>query len=88
MEKYGSYGVTVGDSMMWNYFELHYENGKLVKIVTSFQKNDEEEADVEVVEGDAVSESGLFFIDYTMPASDVVDALQSQGYTNCYISKN
>lgn len=88
VENGGSYVVTVGDSMMWNYFELHYENGKLVKIVISFQKNDEEEPAVEIIEGDAIAEYTLFFIDYTMPASDLIDALVNQGYTNVYIEKN
>ena len=36
----GNYVVTVGDSMLWNYVELHYQDGKLVKIYMSFQKND------------------------------------------------
>jgi len=83
----GSYVVTVGDSLMWNYFELCYEDGKLVKIVVSFQKNDEEEADVQVVEGDAIAEFTLFFIDYTVSAPELVDALKNQGYTNVYINK-
>lgn len=87
VENGGSYVVTVGDSMLWNYFELHYENGKLVKIVTSFQKNDEEEAEVEVIEGDAIKDYTLFFLDYTVSPSQLISDLQNYGYNNIYIEK-
>ena len=48
----GKYVVYIGDSMMWNYYELHYEDGKLVKAVTSFRKSSEEDPDVATFEGD------------------------------------
>ena len=83
----GNYVVTVGDSMLWNYFELHYQDGKLVKIVTSFQKNDEQSADVETFEGENVKECTIFFIDYTDDVNSVVNALKDKGYTYVYIEK-
>ncbi len=87
VSKGGNYVVTVSDSMRWNYFELHYENGKLVKIVVSFQKNDEEEPEIEIIEGDAVADYGLYFIDYTQDAATVVNELINQGFTNIFIEK-
>ncbi len=85
----GSYVVTVGDSMLWNTFELYYEDGVLVKIVTSFQKNSDEEAMVDTVEGaDAVAACEWFFIDYTQNPQDLVNSIKDkQEYTQVYIQK-
>ncbi len=83
----GDYVVTVSDGMMWNYFELHYKDGKLVKIVTSFQKNDEEEPEVETVTGNAIADYHLFDLDYTVSPSALVSELNSLGYTEVYIEK-
>lgn len=83
----GKWVVTVGDSMLWNYIELHYEDGKLVKIYVSFQKNDEEPADIMTAEGDEIADFGLYFIDYTDDVNTVVDALIDNGFTNTYIEK-
>ncbi len=87
----GSYVVTVGDSMMWNYFELHYKDGVLVKIVTSFDKSggDDEEANVQTVEGaDACAQCGWFFIDYTQSPENLVNNIMDvQGYERVYVEK-
>jgi len=83
----GSYRVTAAGPMFWNYFELYYEDGKLVKIFTSFQKSDEEEAEVETIEGDAIADYQLYFIDYTQSPDVVVNALKDQGFTNVYVDK-
>lgn len=83
----GDYVVTVSDSMRWNYFELHYKDGKLVKIVTSFQKNDEEEPEVETVTGSAITDYHLFDLYYTVSPSSLVSELNKLGYTEVYIEK-
>lgn len=85
VENGGSYVVTVGD--MWNRVELHYEDGKLVSITTHFQKNDEEEPEIETVTGDAVKDYSLYFIDYTQSPSTVVKALQDNGFGGVSIRK-
>ena len=85
VENGGSYVVTVGDG--WNYVELHYEDGKLVSITTHFQKNDEEEPEIETITGDAIKDYGLYFIDYTQPASTVVQALQDNGFNGVSVKK-
>lgn len=87
VRKGGKWVVTVGDSMLWNYVELHYEDGKLVKIYVSFQKNDDEPADIMTAEGDEIADFGLYFIDYTDDVSTVVNALIDNGFTNTYIEK-
>ena len=85
VENGGSYVITVGDG--WNYVELHYEDGKLVSITTHFQKNDEEEPEIETVTGDAVKDYGLYFIDYTESPSTVVKALQDNGFDGVRVKK-
>ena len=85
VENGGSYVVTVGDG--WNYVQLHYEDGKLVSITTHFQKNDEEEPEIETVTGDAVKDYGLYFIDYTDSPSKVVKALQDNGFDGVRVKK-
>ena len=77
--------VTVGDG--WNYVELHYEDGKLVSITTHFQKNDEEDPEIETVTGDAVKDYGLYFIDYTDSPSKVVQALQDNGFNGVRVKR-
>ncbi len=85
VENGGSYVVTVGDG--WNYVQLCYEDGKLVSITTHFQKNDLEEPEIETVTGDAVKDYGLYFIDYTQPASVVVKALEDNGFNGVSVKK-
>ena len=85
VENGGSYVVTVGDG--WNYVELHYEDGKLVSITTHFQKNDEEDPEIETVTGDAVKDYGLYFIDYTDSPSKVVQALQDNGFNGVRVKR-
>lgn len=87
IEAGGNYIVTVSDESRLNYFTLYYEDGKLVKMVISFQKSYDEEAEVEIVEGDAIGEYSLFFIDYDVEASQLIDALNQKGYTKVYIQK-
>lgn len=83
----GSYVVTVGDSMMWNYVELYYENGQLQKIVMHFQKNDEEEPEITVLEGEEARACSFYWIDFTASPESVVQALKDAvGYTNVYVS--
>ena len=83
----GNYVVTVGDSMLWNYVELHYEDGKLVKIYMSFQKNDDEPVEEYTFVGDEAINCTFFNIDYSQDPKDVVDDLLDYGYTNVYIEK-
>ena len=85
VENGGSYVVTVGD--MWNRVELRYEDGKLVSITTHFQKNDEEDPEIETITGDAIKDYGLYFIDYTQPASTVVQALQDNGFNGVSVKR-
>lgn len=56
VNKGGKYIVTIQDSMGWNSYTFYYEDGRLIKVETSFQKNDEEEPWTETYEGDSLSE--------------------------------
>lgn len=85
VENGGSYVITVGDR--WNYVEMHYVDGNLVSITTHFQKNDEEEPEIETVTGDAIKDYTLYFIDYTQSPSAVVNALQDNGFNGVSIRK-
>ena len=87
VENGGEWIVRVGDSLSWNYLELYYKDGKLWKIVCHFQKNDDEEPEIQVIEGEeAVAEFSLYFIDYTIPASQLVEEIKTKiGYTNVSI---
>lgn len=87
VESGGHYVVTVGDESMLNYFKLYYEDGKLVKMEISFQKSYDEEASVEIVEGDAIGEYSLFFLDYDVEASQLINDLNQKGYTKVHIQK-
>lgn len=87
VEDGGHYVVTVGDESMLNYFKLYYEDGKLVKMEISFQKSYDEEASVEIVEGDAIGEYSLFFLDYDVDASQLIHDLHQKGYTQVHIQK-
>ncbi len=83
----GSYVVTVGDSMLWNYLELYYTDGKLQKIVMHFQKSGEEEPDVSVLEGDEAREFSFYRIDFNADPASVVQQLEDKvGYTYVNIS--
>lgn len=83
----GSYVVTVGDSMLWNYLELYYTDGKLQKIVMHFQKSGEEEPDVSVLEGDEAREFSFYWIDFNADPASVVQQLEDKvGYTYVNIS--
>ncbi len=83
----GSYVVTIGDSMMWNYLELYYEDGVLQKIVTNFQKNDEEEAESEVLEGEAARSYAFYWIDFAADPATIAQKLEEEvGYTHVYIN--
>ena len=83
----GSYIVTVGDSMMWNYLELYYENGQLQKIVMHFQKNGDEEPEVSVLEGEEARACTFYWIDFTASPESVAGALaDAVGYTNVYVT--
>lgn len=53
--KGGKYLVTIQDSMGWNRYSFYYENGNLVKIETTFQKNDEDEVSTDTYEGASLS---------------------------------
>ena len=52
----GKYMVYIGDHLGWNGYRLYYEDGKLVKVETSFRKSSEEEPDEAVYEGDTLKE--------------------------------
>lgn len=83
----GSYVMTVGDSMLWNYMEFHYENGKLVKIVMHFSKDgSEEDTEIMTYEGDAISECQVFDIDYNAsPESLAYQLREKMYYESVYI---
>ena len=83
----GNYVVTVGDSMYWNYVELHYQDGKLVKIYMSFRKNDEEPAEEYTFVGDDAINCTFFNIDYSQDPQDVVNDLMDYGYPNVSIER-
>ena len=84
----GKYVVTVGDSLLWNYFELHYENGVLQSMTVHFQKNDEEEPEIEVLSGDAARGYEFYWINFGASPSTLVAELQSKlSYTAVYIER-
>lgn len=84
----GKYVVTVGDSMLWNYFELHYENGVLQSMTVHFQKNSEEEPEIEVLTGDAARGYEFYWIDFSASPSALVSALQAElNYTAVYVER-
>lgn len=77
----GSYVMTVGDSMLWNYIEIHYENGRPVKMVMHFSKDgSEEEADIMVYEGSAIEECTAFDINYAGTPESVANQLKEKMY--------
>ena len=77
----GSYVMTVGDSMLWNYIEFHYENGKLVKIVMHFSKDgSEEDTEIMTYEGDAIAECQVFDIDYNASPESLANQLREKMY--------
>ena len=77
----GSYVMTVGDSMLWNYIEIHYENGRPVKMVMHFSKDgSEEEADIMVYEGSAIEECTAFDINYAGTPESVAGQLKEKMY--------
>jgi len=82
----GSYVVTVSDSMGLNTVKLYYENGVLVKVESSFRKNDSEEPMLESCEGDALKEYRFAGIDFdNSTPSQIIDGLTDYGYTHVYI---
>ena len=84
----GKYVVTVGDSLLWNYFELHYENGVLQSMTVHFQKSDEEEPEIEVLSGDAARGYEFYWINFGASPSTLVAELQSKlSYTAVYIER-
>ena len=84
----GKYVVTVGDSLLWNYFELHYENGVLQSMTVHFQKSDEEEPEIEVLSGDAARGYEFYWINFGASPYTLVAELQSKlSYTAVYIER-
>ena len=74
----GSYRVVLGDYM--NSITLYYKDGKLVKLVESFQKSDEEETMDYVAEGAALQEYGFNFIDWDMATlQEIIDGMKDYG---------
>lgn len=74
----GNYTVVLGDYM--NSITLYYENGKLVKIVEKFQKNDEEEEESVTYEGDSLAEYGFNFIDWDNASlQEILDGMKDYG---------
>lgn len=74
----GNYVVVLGDYM--NSITLYYENGVLVKIVESFQKNSEEEAECAEYTGDALAEYSFNFIDWDNASlQDILDGMADYG---------
>ena len=74
----GKYKVVLGDYM--NSITLYYENGKLVKIVEEFQKNDEEAAEYATYEGDDLAEYGFNFIDWDGASlQEILDGMKDYG---------
>ena len=84
----GSYKVVLGDYM--NSITLYYENGKLVKIVEEFQKNDEEAAESATYEGDSLADYGFNFIDWDgVSLQAILDGMKDYGGFGQYrISKS
>lgn len=80
----GKYKVTMGDGMMWNYYEFYYEDGKLVKIYMSFRKNDEEEPDISTIEGSELQNNKF----YGMTVEEIENEFKNKDYGyNTYINK-
>ena len=74
----GSYTVVLGDYM--NSITLYYKDGKLVKLVESFQKNDEEETEDYVAEGADLQEYGFNFIDWdNATLQEILDGMKDYG---------
>ena len=74
----GSYKVVLGDYM--NSITLYYENGKLVKIVEEFQKNDEEMAESFTYEGDTLADYTFNFIDWDGSSlQEILDGMKDYG---------
>ena len=74
----GKYKVVLGDYM--NSITLYYENGKLVKLESSFQKSMDEETEVYVAEGDALKEYNFNFIDWAnAPLQEILDGMKDYG---------
>ena len=74
----GRYKVVMGDYM--NSITLYYEDGKLVKLESSFQKSSEEEEEVYVAEGDALKEYNFNFIDWAnAPLQEILDGMKDYG---------
>ena len=80
----GNYVVVLGDYM--NSITLYYENGVLVKIVESFQKNSEEEAEYAEYTGDALAEYSFNFIDWNNASlQDILDGMANYGGFGQYV---
>lgn len=78
----GSYTITIGDSMLWNYYVLYYEDGKLVKIEYHFQKSSEEEPEEGVIEGEDVKTYSFNWVNfYDATPQEIIDMLTGYGYT-------
>ena len=71
----GNYKVRIGDGRLNNYY-LYYENGKLVKVECSFQKNDLEEPEEYSFEGDTLKD--FWYIDKSLQG--LIDYFDGQGY--------
>lgn len=71
----GKYKVRIGDGRLNNYY-LYYEDGKLVKVEISFQKNDDEEAETYLFEGDTLED----FWYYGKTLQELIDYFNDQGY--------
>ena len=77
----GSYVMTVGDGMLWNYIEIHYENGRPVKMVMHFSKDGtEEDAETMVYEGNEIEECTVFDINYAGTPESVANQLKEKMY--------
>lgn len=77
----GSYVMTVGDGMLWNYIEIHYENGRPVKMVMHFSKDGtEEDAETMVYEGNEIEECTVFDINYAGTPESVAGQLKEKMY--------
>lgn len=87
VEAGGSYVVTIGDSLLWNYFELYYVDGELVKIVEHFQKSGDEPEEISVYEGEEVKTYSFNFVNFcTDGLQAVIDMLTGDyGYSSVYI---
>ena len=83
----GSYVVTIGDSMLWNYMEFYYVDGKLQKIVAYFSKDgSEEDLEIMTFEGAEATGCTMFDIDYSGSPESVAHQLNEiMGYSSVYI---